>query len=79
MRLLIPQIVATVAWWHTRRVRRATHDMRRANYYATRSLRTLIAVGRGPVPRTLSGVPAIPPMPVLCRWGSQNATPIGGW
>ncbi|MCJ2124351.1 hypothetical protein [Methylobacterium sp. J-077] len=39
----------------------------RASYYATRSLRTLIAVGRGPIPRTLSGVPAIPPMPVLCR------------
>ncbi|MCJ2049323.1 hypothetical protein [Methylobacterium sp. J-070] len=66
MRLISPFIVA-VAWWHTRRVRRATYDMRRANYYATRSLRTLIAVGRGPIPLTASGVPAIPPMPVLCR------------
>ena len=44
MRLISPFIVA-VAWWQTRRVRRATHDMRRANYYATRSLRTLVAVG----------------------------------
>ncbi|MCJ2093274.1 hypothetical protein MKK67_12350 [Methylobacterium sp. J-072] len=66
MRLISPFILA-VAWWHTRRVRRATHDMRRANYYATRSLRTLIAVARGPMPRTVSGVPAIPPMPVLFR------------
>ena len=66
MRLMSPFIVA-VAWWHTRRVRRATHAMRRVNFYATRSLRTLIAVGRGPIPLTASGAPAIPPMPVLCR------------
>ena len=44
-----------------------TRDMRKANYYATRSLRTLMAVGRGPIPRTVSGVPAIPRMPVLCQ------------
>ena len=66
MRLIQPFILA-VAWWQTRRVRRATQDMRWANYYATRSLRTLIAVGRGPIPFTASGVPAIPPKPVLCR------------
>ena len=64
MRLIQPLILA-VAWWQTQRVRRATHDMRRANYYAARSLRTLIAVGSGPISRTVSGVPAIPPMP--CR------------
>lgn len=63
MRLIHPFIIA-VAWWQTRRVRRATHDMRRASYYATRALRTLIAVGRGPIPRTASGVPAMPPMPL---------------
>ena len=66
MRLISPFILA-VAWWHARRVRRAAHDMRRANYYATRSLRTLIAVGRGPIPLTASGVPAMPPMPVPSR------------
>ena len=73
MRLISPIIVA-VAWWQMRRVRRAGDDMRRAreglrqaDYLATRALRTLIAVGQGPIPRTLSGVPAIPPMPVLCR------------
>ncbi|MCJ2142153.1 hypothetical protein [Methylobacterium sp. E-066] len=66
MRLISPFILA-VAWWQMRRVRRATYDMRRANYYATRSLRTLMAIGSGPMPRTVSGVPAIPPMPVLCR------------
>ena len=71
MRLISPFIVA-VAWWQMRRVRRASDDMRRAreglrqaDYLATRALRTLIAVGQGPIPRTLSGVPAIPPMPVL--------------
>lgn len=61
---LISVIIITVAWWRMRRVRRATSDMRRANYYATRSLRTLIAVGRGPIPLTASGVPAMPPMPL---------------
>ncbi|WP_342108056.1 hypothetical protein [Methylobacterium sp. SI9] len=66
MRLILPFIIA-VAWWQARRTRRATSDMRRANYYATRALRTLIAVGKGPIPLTVSGVPAMPPMPVLCR------------
>lgn len=66
MHLIRPFILA-VAWWQTRRVRRATADMRRANYYATRALRTLIAVGKGSIPITASGVPAIPPMPVLYR------------
>jgi hypothetical protein len=66
MSLIRPFIIA-VAWWQMRRVRRATADMRRANYYATRALRTLIAVGKGPIPLTASGVPAMPPMPVLCR------------
>jgi hypothetical protein len=71
---LIGAIISAVSWWQMRRVRRAGDDMRRAreglrqaDYLATRALRTLIAVGRGPIPRTLSGVPAIPPMPVLCR------------
>ena len=71
MRLISPFITA-VAWGQMRRVRRAGDDMRRAreglrqaDYLATRALRALIAVGRGPIPRTLSGVPAIPPMPVL--------------
>jgi hypothetical protein len=71
MRLISP-LVASMAWWRMRRVRRAGDDMRRAreglrqaDYLATRALRTLIAVGQGPIPRTLSGVPAIPPMPVL--------------
>ncbi len=64
---LISPFIVTVAWWQTRRVRQATRDLRRANYYATRSLRTLIAVGRGPIPLTASGVPALPPMPALCR------------
>ena len=62
---LIRGIIITAAWWQMRRVRRATHDMRRANYYGTRALRTLIAVGRGQIPRTASGVPAMPPMPSL--------------
>lgn len=73
MRLISPFLVA-VAWWQMRRVRRATHDLRRANYYATRSLRTLIAVGRGPIPRTASGVPAMPPMPV-CAMMIRLASP----
>ncbi|MCJ2125071.1 hypothetical protein [Methylobacterium sp. J-077] len=71
---LISLLIAAIAWWKMRRVRRAGDDMRRAreglrkaDYLATRALRTLIAVGQGPIPRTLSGVPAIPPMPVLCR------------
>ena len=71
---LISLIIAPAAWWQMRRVRRAGDDMRRAreglrqaDYLATRALRTLLAVGQGPIPRTLSGVPAIPPMPVLCR------------
>lgn len=59
MRLISPFIIA-MAWWHTRQVRRATHDMRRANYYATRSLRTLIAVGRGPILCTVSVVLTMP-------------------
>jgi hypothetical protein len=66
MRLISPFIVA-VAWRQTRRVRRATTPLRRANAYATRALRTPIAVGKGPIPLTASGVPAIPPMPVVCR------------
>lgn len=71
MCLISPFIIA-VAWWQMRRVRRAGDDIRRArqglrqaDYLATRALRTLIAIGRGPIPRTLSGVPAIPLMPVL--------------
>jgi len=71
MRLISPFIVA-VAYWQMRRVRRAGDDMRRARKglrqaddLATRALRTLVAVGQGPIPRTLSGVPASPPMPVL--------------
>ncbi|MCJ2055123.1 hypothetical protein MKL09_00975 [Methylobacterium sp. J-048] len=59
MRLISPLIV-TAAWWHARRVRRATHDMRRANYYANWSLRTLIAVGRGPILCTVNVVPTMP-------------------
>ena len=47
--------------------------MRMANFYATRNLQTLIAVGRGPIPRTASGVPAMPPMPALCRLGAGHA------
>jgi len=66
MRLIHPFIIA-VAWWQMRRTRRATADMRRANFYATRALRTLIAVGKGPIPVTISGVPAMPPLPALCR------------
>lgn len=71
MRVISPFIIA-VAWRQMRWVRRAGDDMRRAreglhqaDYLATRALRTVIAIGRGPIPRTLSGVPAIPPMPVL--------------
>jgi hypothetical protein len=66
MRLISPFIVA-VAWRQTRRVRRATTVLRRANAYATRALRTPIAVGKGPIHLAVSGVPAIPPMPVVCR------------
>ncbi|MCJ2070592.1 hypothetical protein MKK75_17625 [Methylobacterium sp. J-030] len=57
MHLISPFIIA-VAWWQMRRTHRATADVRRANYYATRALRTLIAVGKGPIPFTASGVPA---------------------
>ncbi|KST58371.1 hypothetical protein AO398_06050 [Methylobacterium sp. GXS13] len=71
MRLISPFIVA-VAYWRMRRVRRAGDDMRRAREdlcqaddLATRALRTLVAVGQGPIPRTLGSVPAISPMPVL--------------
>ena len=76
MRLISPFLIA-VAWWHTRRVRCATHDMRRANYHATPSLRTLIAVGRGPIPRTVSGVPAIPPMPACAGRGGLTGNVAG--
>jgi hypothetical protein len=71
---LISPIIAAPAWWQMRWGRRAGDDMRWAredlrqvDYLATRALRTLIAVGQGPIPRTLSGVLAIPPMPVPCR------------
>jgi hypothetical protein len=67
MRLILLPI-ATAAWWNTRRVRRATEDLRKANYYAARSLRTLIAVGLAPWAVTPSGVPAIPPLPTRKCW-----------
>ncbi|MCJ2055932.1 hypothetical protein MKL09_05130 [Methylobacterium sp. J-048] len=60
-------ILAPLAWWNLRRVRRATRDMRLANFYATRSLRTLIAVGLAPLEVTSSGVPAVPAMPLARR------------
>lgn len=63
MRLML----TALAWWNTRRVRRATRDMRLANFYATRSLRTLVAVGLAPLEVTPSGVPAVPPMPFARR------------
>jgi hypothetical protein len=75
MRLISPFIVAA-AWRQTRRVRRATTPLRRANAYATHALRTPIAVGKGPIPLTASGVPAIPPMPVVCRYGVAKRYPL---
>jgi hypothetical protein len=71
---LIRLIILAVAWWQMRRVRRAGNDMRRAreglrraDYLAIRAMRTLVAVGSGPIPFTASGVPAMPPMPVQGR------------
>lgn len=62
---LIQLFILAAAWWQVRRIRRATQDMRQANYYGIRALQTLVAVGSGPIPRTTSGVPAVPLMPVL--------------
>jgi hypothetical protein len=56
-------ILAPLAWWSMRRVRRAAADFRRATFYATRAERTLIAVGLVPLRITESGVPAMPKPP----------------
>lgn len=50
-------VIVPLAWWAMRRVRRATRDLRRANFYSARALQVLAP------PVTRSGVPAVPRLP----------------
>lgn len=65
--VVILAVVKPAVWWSRRRIRRAGADFRRAEFYATRGLRTMMALGRIPLVFTASGVPAVSQSPPDAR------------